>query len=83
MAEVPPQRRIPYAQRRAEEISGLSVEAQPVPKPIGIETGGPFDPRLEVSEDARYISGRIVKHLWIIFVLLPVVLAILFAILKP
>ncbi len=45
-----------------------------------------------ISADARYIadhaslaaqraSGRIVKHLWIIFVLLPVVLGILFAIL--
>jgi hypothetical protein len=33
----------------------------------------PFDPRTEVSEDARYISGRIVKHLWILFVLLPLV----------
>lgn len=33
----------------------------------------PFDPRTEVSADAIYISGRIVKHLWIIFVLLPVV----------
>lgn len=40
-----------------------------------------FDLRSEVSEDARYISGRIVTHLWIIFVLLPVVLGILFAIL--
>jgi hypothetical protein len=35
-----------------------------------------FDPRSEVSADARYI----VKHLWIIFVLLPVVLVILFEI---
>jgi hypothetical protein len=33
-------------------------------------------------EDAREASGRIVKQMWIIFVLLPVVLAILFAILK-
>jgi len=42
----------------------------------------PFDPRNEVSADAEYVSGRIVKHLWIIFVLLPVVLGILFAILR-
>jgi hypothetical protein len=40
-----------------------------------------FDLRSEVSEDARYFSGRIVTHLWIIFVLLPVVLGILFTIL--
>ena len=38
------------------------------------------DPMLDVSADAKYISGRIIKHLWIIFVLLPVVLGILFAI---
>jgi hypothetical protein len=36
-----------------------------------------FDPRTEVSADAHYI----VKHLWTIFVLLPVVAAILFEIL--
>jgi len=42
-----------------------------------------------VSADARFIAmsaskdaSRIIKHLWIIFVLLPVVLGILFAILK-
>ena len=33
----------------------------------------PFDPRTEVSADAEYIAGRIVKHLWILFVLLPVI----------
>jgi hypothetical protein len=33
------------------------------------------------SQDALRSSGRIVAHLWIIFVLLPVVLAILFEIL--
>ena len=37
-----------------------------------------FDLRSEVSADARYI----VKHLWIIFVLLPVVLGFVFFILK-
>ena len=42
----------------------------------------PFDPRTEVSADAAHIAGRIVKHLWIIFVLLPVVLAILWEIVK-
>ncbi len=38
----------------------------------------PFDPRTEVSADAK----KIVAHLWIIFVLLPVVLGVLWAILK-
>jgi hypothetical protein len=42
----------------------------------------PFDPRTEVSADAKHIAGRIIKHLWIIFVLLPVVLGVLWALLK-
>ena len=46
----------------------------------------PFDPRNEVSADAQHIasvvSGQIVKHLWIIFVALPFVLGLLYAILK-
>ena len=41
----------------------------------------PFDPRNEVSADARHIAQRIVKHLWIIFVALPFVLGILYLIL--
>jgi hypothetical protein len=42
----------------------------------------PFDPRTEVSADARHVAGRIIKHLWIIFVALPFVLGLLYAILK-
>ena len=42
----------------------------------------PFDQRTEVSADAKHIASKIVTHLWLIFVLLPVVLGILFAILK-
>jgi len=42
----------------------------------------PFDPRTEISADAKHIAGRIVTHVWIVFVLLPIVLAILYAILK-
>lgn len=41
----------------------------------------PFRPRSEISADAYYIAGRIVKNLWIIFVALPFVLAILYTIL--
>jgi nitrate reductase NapE component len=37
----------------------------------------PFNPRTEVSADARYVAGRIVTHLWIIFVLFPVVAVLL------
>jgi hypothetical protein len=40
-----------------------------------------FNPVTDVSEDARYIASHIVKHLWIIFIALLFLLAILFAIL--
>lgn len=40
----------------------------------------PFDPRTEISADARHIAGRIVTHLWVIFVLFPFVIAILLGI---
>ena len=43
----------------------------------------PFDPRTEVSADAKYmaekIGNKIVTHLWILFVLLPVVIGVLWA----
>jgi hypothetical protein len=72
-----PEQPIPYATKRALEMSG-----QELPKPLGIETGGSFDPRTEVSADARYISGRIVLHLWVVVVLLPVALGIVYAMVK-
>jgi hypothetical protein len=37
----------------------------------------PFDPRTEVSADARHL----VKHLWILFVLFPIVLGVLLGLL--
>ena len=69
----------------------LNIPEPDAPEVVKIE--GPFDPRSDVSadayhiarcarEDAREASGRIVKHLWILFVLLPMALGILFAILK-
>jgi hypothetical protein len=39
----------------------------------------PFDPRNEISADARYMADRIVTNLWIILVALPVILGLLFA----
>ena len=42
----------------------------------------PFDPRTEVSADAMHIANKVLKHLWIIFVLLPLVLAVLWELLK-
>jgi hypothetical protein len=38
-----------------------------------------FDPRTEISADARYIAGKIIKHLWIVFVLLPVIAVVFLA----
>jgi hypothetical protein len=40
----------------------------------------PFDARNEISADAKHIAQRIVSTLWFIFVLLPIVLGVLFAI---
>jgi hypothetical protein len=40
----------------------------------------PFDPRTEISADAKYIAGRIVTHLWILCALLPIIIAVLLAI---
>lgn len=39
----------------------------------------PFDPRNELSTDAKYIADRIVGTMWTIFVLVPVVLGLLAA----
>jgi hypothetical protein len=72
---------------------GVWEDKDPQPPPEHIEPTGPFEPRTEVSADAHHIAqwagrdadrnaGRIIKHLWIIFVLLPVVLAILYSLLK-
>jgi len=41
----------------------------------------PFDPRTEVSADAKHIASRIVTHLWILFVLLPVIIGVLLEVL--
>jgi hypothetical protein len=64
----------------------MSLTADPLPLP-------PFNTRTDISADAYHIaavfaqssrdnareaSGRIVKHLWIIFVLVPVVSFIVF-----
>jgi hypothetical protein len=41
----------------------------------------PFDPRTEVSADAKHIASRIITHLWILFILVPVIIAILLSVL--
>jgi hypothetical protein len=42
----------------------------------------PFDQRNEVSADAKYIADRIVKHMWIICIGVPVVAGLLFLVLN-
>jgi len=39
----------------------------------------PFDPRNELSTDAKYIADRIVGTMWTIFIVLPLVVGILVA----
>jgi hypothetical protein len=41
----------------------------------------PFNPRTEVSADAKYIAGRIVSHLWILFILMPFIIGLLLLVL--
>jgi hypothetical protein len=41
----------------------------------------PFDPRTEVSADAKHIASRIITHLWILFILVPIIIAVLLAVL--
>ncbi len=45
------------------------VKGSLVEKPAPV---GPFDPRTEVSADARHVVGEIVKYMWII----PIVYAV-------
>jgi len=63
--------------KRPENIAENPI-AQAAAREIAVES--PFDPRIEISADARHIAGKIIKHLWIIFVLLPIVLVIAFEI---
>jgi hypothetical protein len=58
--------------KRKEELAAKRQELQ----------DNPFDPRTEVSADAKHIASRVVTHLWILFVALPLVLALLFQLLK-
>jgi hypothetical protein len=70
------------AERDSERQATTAEEHQRMIQRLQALQYNPFDPRTEVSADAQHIAGRIVTHMWIIFVLLPVVLAILWAVLK-
>ncbi len=69
-----------------EKLAALEIQRQEHEQRLADKRAeleeNPFDPRIEISADAKHVAGRIVSHLWIIFVLLRIVLAILYAILK-
>jgi hypothetical protein len=58
--------------KRKQELASKRQELQ----------DNPFDPRTEVSADAKHIARKVVTHLWILFVALPLVLVVLYQILK-
>jgi hypothetical protein len=66
-----------FIAKRKQTTSGLTETSRPATTQMT-----PFDPRTEVSADARHIADKIVMHLWILFVALPIALAILYSILK-
>ncbi|MGD0669324.1 MAG: hypothetical protein ABSB23_17335 [Bryobacteraceae bacterium] len=63
------------AKREAEKVKH---EAALATKRRGL-ADDPFDPRTEVSADARHVASRIVTHLWILFVLLPIATVVMLA----
>jgi hypothetical protein len=69
------ERRALEEKRQAQEVEARATKRAEL-------QDNPFDPRSEVSADAKHVAGRIVTHLWIIFVLLPVVLAVLWSLMK-
>jgi hypothetical protein len=69
------------AKALAQRIAKRAAEAQRRSEVRKELADNPFNPRTEVSADAIHIASRIVKHLWIIFVLLPLVAVVLWAIL--
>jgi hypothetical protein len=60
--------------RRQQELVQQDLPAK--------ESDRPFDPRTEVSADARHIANRVVANLWIIFVLMPSALGLLWLAVK-
>ena len=69
------------AKRKSVQAAELAeAEAERALKRKEMEDN-PFDPRSEVSADAKHIANKIVTHLWILFVALPLMLAILYSLL--
>jgi hypothetical protein len=66
-------------ERQAAELAELQTKWAQKRKAL---EENPFDPRNEVSADAKHIANKVVIHLWILFVALPIVLAILYSVLR-
>jgi tRNA A37 N6-isopentenylltransferase MiaA len=70
------------AKRKSHQAAELAeVQAQRALKHKEMEEN-PFDPRSEVSADAKHIANKIAIHLWILFVAFPLMLAILYSVLR-
>jgi len=69
-------------QREVVTVQGHTGEEQRLANGRETLDSNPFDPRIEISADAQYIAGRIIKHLWIIFVLLPFILGLFWVLLR-
>lgn len=70
------------AKRKSHQAAELAEEeARRTAKRKELEEN-PFDPRSEVSADAKHIANKIIVHLWILFVALPLMLALLYSLLR-
>jgi len=67
------------AKRKMSEADRQAAIAQinTAIRAAGKDTEQSIRSRTEVSADAKYTASRIIKHLWLIFVLLPFVAALL------
>ena len=63
-------------------IGALRAQEEREIRAVQTETRVGFNPRHEVSEDARYIVKRIVGTLWTICVFVPVVLGVIYELAK-
>lgn len=70
---------IELGRRKADRSDRPRSEAASGVRPTG---PAPFDPRVEISADAKHVANRIVSTMWTIFVLLPLLALALVAFLK-
>jgi hypothetical protein len=75
VAELPPPAEAPGKDSRADtEVDDADPREE--------LQNNPFDPRTEISADARHIASKIVIHLWILFVLLPIIVVAFLALVR-